>query len=110
MHKKQSPVYLIAISFISTLGGFLFGYDTAVISGCNSFLQLHFQLTPSMLGWVVSSALLGTILGCIISATITDRFGRKKALILSTVTKWTPVMNVHPAERSNRGIILTSIL
>jgi len=83
MQKKQSSIYLLAISFISTIGGFLFGYDTAVISGCNSFLQSHFQLSPAMLGWGVSSALLGTILGCIISGTITDRFGRKKALILA---------------------------
>jgi len=83
MKNSQSSTYLIVISFISTIGGFLFGYDTAIISGCNAFLQTHFQLTPSMLGWVVSSALLGTILGCIISGTITDRFGRKKALILA---------------------------
>jgi len=80
---SKSSIYLITISFISTIGGFLFGYDTAIISGCNSFLQSHFQLTPTMLGWVVSSALLGTILGCIISGTITDRYGRKKALILA---------------------------
>jgi len=85
MSKKGSSTYLIAISFISTLGGFLFGYDTAIISGCNSFLEAHFQLTPAMLGWVVSSALLGTLLGCIISGTITDRFGRKKALILAAL-------------------------
>ncbi len=81
--KKKSSLYLIAISFISTLGGFLFGYDTAIISGCNTFLQSHFQLTPAMLGWVVSSSLLGTIAGCIISGLITDRLGRKKALIIA---------------------------
>ncbi|MBT7094877.1 MAG: MFS transporter, partial [Bacteroidetes bacterium] len=81
--KKKSSVYLIAISFVASIGGFLFGYDTAIISGCNSFLESHFQLTSAMLGWVVSSALLGTILGCVVSGTITDRFGRKKALITS---------------------------
>jgi SP family arabinose:H+ symporter-like MFS transporter len=83
LKNSQSSTYLIAISFISTIGGFLFGYHTAIISGCNAFLQTHFQLTPTLLGWIVSSALLGTILGCIISGTITDRFGRKKALILA---------------------------
>jgi SP family arabinose:H+ symporter-like MFS transporter len=83
MSNHRSPFYLIAISFVSTIGGFLFGYDTAIISGCNTFLQSHFQLTPAALGWLVSSALLGTILGCIISGTITDRFGRKKALLLA---------------------------
>jgi sugar porter (SP) family MFS transporter len=83
MSNRHAPVYLIAISFVSTIGGFLFGYDTAIISGCNTFLQSHFQLTPAALGWLVSSALLGTILGCIISGTITDRFGRKKALLMA---------------------------
>ena len=82
MNQKKHK-YLYAISFVSTIGGFLFGYDTAIISGCNTFLERHFELTPSMLGWVVSSALLGTIFGCIISSMITDRFGRKKTLILA---------------------------
>ncbi|MFC2124975.1 sugar porter family MFS transporter [Bacteroidota bacterium] len=81
--KNKSSLYLITISFVSTIGGFLFGYDTAIISGCNSFLQSHFQLSPALLGWVVSSALFGTIAGCIISGTITDKMGRKKALILA---------------------------
>ncbi len=84
--QKKSSLYLIAISFVSTIGGFLFGYDTAIISGCNSFLQSHFELTPAMLGWVVSSALLGTILGCAISGVITDGFGRKKALIVAATS------------------------
>lgn len=83
--KKKSSLYVISLSFIASLGGFIFGYDTAIIAGCNSFLQTHFHLSPAMLGWVVSSALLGTILGCIISGAITDRFGRKRALILAAL-------------------------
>jgi len=83
--KKKSSLYVIALSFIVSLGGFLFGYDTAIISGCNSFLQMHFNLSAAMLGWVVSSALLGTILGCIIAGTITDRYGRRRALILAAL-------------------------
>ena len=83
--KKKSSLYVISLSFIASLGGFIFGYDTAIIAGCNSFLQTHFNLSPAMLGWVVSSALLGTILGCIISGAITDRFGRKRALILAAL-------------------------
>ncbi|RDY61131.1 sugar porter family MFS transporter [Flagellimonas nanhaiensis] len=79
----KKSTYLLVISFVSTIGGFLFGYDTAVISGCNTFLQEHFQLSPATLGWVVSSALLGTIFGCIVAGTITDAFGRKKALIVA---------------------------
>lgn len=83
--KTKTSYYLLGISFVSTIGGFLFGYDTAIISGCNSFLQEHFQLSPAMLGWVVSSALLGTIFGCVIAGTITDSIGRKKALILAAI-------------------------
>ncbi len=79
--KKTTSFYLIAISFVASIGGFLFGYDTAIISGCNSFLEAQFHLSAAMLGWVVSSALLGTIAGTIVSGTITDRFGRKKALL-----------------------------
>ncbi len=81
--KNQSFTYLLTITFVSTLGGFLFGYDTAIISGCNSFLQAHYDLSSGMLGWVVSSALLGTIFGCIVAGKVTDRYGRKKALIVA---------------------------
>ncbi len=85
LKENNSTLYLIAISFVTTIGGFLFGYDTAIISGCNSFLQSHFQLSPVTLGWVASSALLGTILGCIISGSITDLIGRKKALLIAAL-------------------------
>lgn len=83
--KKKGSLYLLTVSFVSSIGGFLFGYDTAIISGCNSFLQTHFELSAAMLGWVVSSALLGTIGGCIISGIITDSIGRKNALIIAAV-------------------------
>lgn len=81
--KPKNSLYLLTISFVATIGGFLFGYDTAIISGCNTFLQAHYNLSAAMLGWVVSSALLGTIAGCIISGFITDRIGRKNALIVA---------------------------
>ncbi|MEM9141671.1 MAG: sugar porter family MFS transporter [Bacteroidota bacterium] len=83
--KEKNTLYLFGISFVATLGGFLFGYDTAIISGCNTFLESQFQLSASSLGWVVSSALLGTILGCLVSGTITDRLGRKKTLIIAAI-------------------------
>lgn len=83
MNTIKKNNYLLGISFVSTIGGFLFGYDTAIISGCNTFLEQHFHLSAAQLGWLVSSALLGTILGCIVAGSITDRLGRKKALILA---------------------------
>ncbi|SMG41179.1 sugar porter family MFS transporter [Arenibacter troitsensis] len=83
--KTKKSNYLLGISFVSTIGGFLFGYDTAIISGCNTFLEQHFNLSAAELGWLVSSALLGTILGCVVAGFITDRLGRKKALIIAAI-------------------------
>jgi SP family arabinose:H+ symporter-like MFS transporter len=83
--KNKKSNYLLGISFVSTIGGFLFGYDTAIISGCNTFLEQHFELSASELGWLVSSALLGTILGCVIAGSITDKLGRKKALVIAAI-------------------------
>lgn len=84
--KQKSSLYLLTVSFVSTIGGFLFGYDTAIISGCNTFLQTQYNLSAAMLGWVVSSALLGTIAGCVISGIITDKIGRKNALIVAAAS------------------------
>ena len=81
--REGSMFYLVGVCFITTIGGFLFGYDTAVISGCNTFLKTHFQLGADGLGWVASSALLGTIAGCLIASFLADCIGRKKALIIA---------------------------
>jgi sugar porter (SP) family MFS transporter len=83
--EKSSPIYLTGICFITTIGGFLFGYDTAIISGCNSFLESHFELTKAGLGWAASSALLGTIVGSIFAGNISDGVGRKPTLILASL-------------------------
>jgi sugar porter (SP) family MFS transporter len=65
------------------LGGFLFGYDTAVISGTLSFVRTQFEMSNMMEGWFVGSAILGCIIGVAFAGMIADRFGRKKTLILS---------------------------
>ncbi|MBN2211147.1 MAG: sugar porter family MFS transporter [Sedimentisphaerales bacterium] len=80
-----SMFYLVGICFITTIGGFLFGYDTAIISGCNVFLESHFELTKAGLGWAAASALLGTILGTMLAGNIADRAGRKPTLILASL-------------------------
>ena len=67
------------------MGGFLFGYDTAVISGTVGFLREKFSLTPALEGWVVSSGILGAILGAIIAGPLADKFGRKPSLWLSAI-------------------------
>ena len=78
-------LFLIRITLVATLGGLLFGYDTAVISGTVDFLQEHFQITNMMLGLVVSSAIAGCMLGAAISGTISDRYGRKVALFIAAL-------------------------
>lgn len=77
--------YLVGICFVTTIGGFLFGYDTAIIAGCNPFLESQFALSKTGLGWVVSSALLGTIIGTALAGSIADRRGRKPTLILASL-------------------------
>ncbi|MDE3165316.1 MAG: sugar porter family MFS transporter [Acidobacteriota bacterium] len=72
--------YLVRSAIVAALGGLLFGFDTAVISGTTRALGAIFALTPVMLGVTVSSALWGTVLGSIISGAPSDRYGRKASL------------------------------
>ncbi len=85
--------YLIGITLVATLGGLLFGYDTAVISGAVDPLKVFFQLDAAHYGDMatfyhgatVSSALIGCIIGGIISGIFATQFGRKKSLIIASV-------------------------
>lgn len=76
-------LYVIFISGIAAFGGLLFGYDTAVISGATEAIQSRFALGDLALGWVVSSALAGCVMGTLCAGWFTDRCGRKPGLILS---------------------------
>lgn len=82
---RLSLAYVYGITLVAALGGLLFGYDTAVISGAIGFLQAHFDLSAAYIGWAASSALVGCIIGVAIAGTISDALGRKKTLILSAV-------------------------
>jgi sugar porter (SP) family MFS transporter len=77
--------YVITLTFIAALGGLLFGYDTAVISGAIGFLRTHFSLSAAETGLAASSALVGCIIGAGIAGELSDHFGRKKALMLAAV-------------------------
>lgn len=70
---------------MAALGGLLFGYDTAVISGTTEYLEQHFRLNAIMLGWGVASALVGCIIGAISVGKPSDTFGRKSMLILMSI-------------------------
>jgi sugar porter (SP) family MFS transporter len=80
--KIKSNSYLYFISFIATLGGLMFGFDIAIISGAVPFIQSYFGWNELQLGWGVSSLLIGAIVGAFGSGVLTDRFGRKKILII----------------------------
>ena len=75
--------YLIPICLVATLGGLLFGYDTGVISGAIEFLTARFHLDVVMKGWASGCVLVGCATGVLIVGPISDRFGRKKALLLA---------------------------
>jgi len=85
MDKKENIVYVAFISAVSALGGLLFGYDTAVISGTVSQVTAQFQLTTLMSGWFVGCALVGSIIGVAFGGALSDRFGRKKTMVLSAI-------------------------
>ncbi|UKJ09268.1 sugar porter family MFS transporter [Solitalea lacus] len=75
--------FLTLITLAATLGGFLFGFDTAVISGTIAFVKQQYNLDALMEGWFVSSALLGSIVGVAISGKMGDQLGRKKVMLFS---------------------------
>ena len=91
--KKPNRTYLLKLTLVATLGGLLFGYDTAVISGTVSSLE-HFFVLPfglsetaasSKLGALVSSALIGCIIGGMSGGFISKKLGRKKGLLLAAL-------------------------
>ncbi|MBL7971810.1 MAG: D-xylose transporter XylE [Prolixibacteraceae bacterium] len=87
--KERNTLYIAGITLIATLGGLLFGYDTAVISGAEKSVQAYL-ITPLGLGSLahgatISSALIGCIIGGLISGLLAKKLGRKKSLMLAAV-------------------------
>jgi sugar porter (SP) family MFS transporter len=77
--------FLIPVCLVATLGGFLFGFDTGVISGAIEPLTVKFALSGSMKGWVSGCVLVGCAFGVLLVGPVSDRFGRKQALFLAAL-------------------------
>ena len=77
--------YVLVISSVAATGGFLFGYDTAVINGTIGALERHFSADPGRLGFAVASALLGSAVGALLAGRIADRAGRVQAMRITAL-------------------------
>ena len=83
--RKHNTGYILRICGIAALGGILFGYDTAVISGAIESLKTYFNLSPAETGWAVSNVVIGCVVGAFAAGPLAGRYGRKKALMLAAV-------------------------
>ena len=80
--KTQLKAYMFWVAFVASLGGLLFGFDTAVISGAERQIQAVFGLSDFAHGFTMATALIGTIIGALFCGKPAERYGRKKSLIV----------------------------
>ena len=83
--KQYNFAYLIFLSVVAAIGGFLFGYDTAVISGTTKMVASQFNLDTIAVGWYVGCALIGSIAGVLVAGYMGDTIGRKRSMIVSAL-------------------------
>ncbi|WP_282135227.1 sugar porter family MFS transporter [Seonamhaeicola maritimus] len=83
--KTINTKYIYMISMVSAMGGLLFGYDWVVIGGAKPFYEQFFHISESaeLQGWAMSCALVGCLLGAIVSGVFSDKYGRKRLLMFS---------------------------
>ena len=77
--------YPVRIALIAALGGFLFGFETAVISGAEKTIQQLWSLSPFWQGFTVASSLIGTVIGSVVAGTPAQKFGRKRVLMFIAI-------------------------
>jgi len=102
-------MFVLRVCLVAALGGLLFGYDTAVISGAIGFLQKHFELTATMEGWAASSALLGCVIGVSIAGLASDYAGRKKTLVLSGILFFVSALGTAVADTFDLFVVFRII-
>ena len=83
MKSQTNTGYVAFLSLVAAIGGILFGYDTAVISGTISGVASQFSLDAMQQGWFVGCALVGSIGGVAVAGVLSDRFGRKQVLVVT---------------------------
>ncbi|MFM2484463.1 sugar porter family MFS transporter [Celerinatantimonas yamalensis] len=81
----MKQIHVLRLTLVVALGGLLFGYDTAVISGATQALQTYFSLSPAQLGFAAASALIGCVAGAAIAGVLSSRYGRRGALIVAAL-------------------------
>src|SRR5258706_5317587 len=78
--------YVWLISVVAAMGGLLFGWDWVVVGGAKPFFQRYFQLTSeAQIGWANSCALIGCLMGALVAGALSDKFGRKRLLVVAAV-------------------------
>ncbi len=82
-HDQFNQRYVALISFIAAMGGYLFGFDFAVIAGALPFLKDYFRMNEYVEGFTTASLALGCILGCMLAGKLADTYGRKRALFIA---------------------------
>ena len=85
MKTKANMGYVVALSVVAAIGGILFGYDTAVISGTTDIVAGQFSLDDLAKGWYVGCALIGSIIGVLVAGMMSDFLGRKKTMLVSAL-------------------------
>lgn len=85
MRKNFNIGYVIFLAIVAAVGGILFGYDTAVISGTTEIVKNQFQLTDMTEGWYVGCAIIGSIIGVLVAGTLSDYLGRKLTMLISAI-------------------------
>ncbi|MEZ2346823.1 sugar porter family MFS transporter [Terriglobus sp. RCC_193] len=111
----ERSFYVWIIAVVAALGGLLFGYDWVVIGGAREFYEMYFHLvSPSLIGWVNSCALVGCLAGSLAAGSLAERLGRKPVLLVAAVlfaissalTGWSYVLSAFIAWRIVGGIAI----